>query len=95
MKAQQVLSLKIENETVVSRPFDFEAMCLMNDIHAQGKGKLSICANALGYMFEGTAVTDEVLARMELLELTALCNTLWGFYIDVLGRAAKNKNTKN
>ncbi len=95
MKAQQVLSLEVDGKTVTSRAFDFEAMCLMNDMHAQGKGKLSIGANALGYMFEGTAVTDQVLAGLEPWELAALCDPLWDFYIDALSRASKKDSAKN
>ena len=39
----------------VSKPFDFEAMCIINDAHndENKKGPLSICRDALDYMFVG------------------------------------------
>ena len=91
---QRTLSFKLNGgEEVISRPFDFEAMCLMNDIHSQGdKGKFTICMNAVPYMFEGTKVTDKVLKNAGVTELGLLCDTLWGIYCEELVNLAKAKN---
>lgn len=94
---QRTLSFKVGGEVIVSRPFDFEALCLMNDIHAQQtKGKFSVCANALPYMFEGTKVTDEVLSNADVAEVGLLCEELWEIYAAELESMAKTKlkNTK-
>lgn len=96
MKAQQVLSLKIENETVVSRPFDFEAFCLINENHLRGmRGKPSLCKDALGYMFEGTKVTDAVLETVGIQILVGLCDTLWEFYMAAIPETPREQTEKN
>ena len=90
---QQTLSFKVGGKTVVSRPFDFEAMCLMNDIHTQpNRGKYSICMNAVPYMFEGTKVTNEVLKSASIEDMTKLCDSLWEIYADELMSMAKSKS---
>ncbi len=90
---QQTLSLEVGGEIVISRPFDFEAMCLMNDKHSQGNcGKWTIAANALSYMFEGTKATTEVLKAANPTELANLCDRLWNMYVTELGKISKKKN---
>jgi len=92
---QQTLSLKVEGETIVSRPFDFEALCLMNDIQSQPeRGRYSICANALPYLFEGTKVTGDVLSRISTADKVVLCDELWEIYLremqTIAGKKRKN-----
>lgn len=90
---QQTLSFNIGGEEVISRPFDFEAMCLMNDIHSQGgKGKYSICINALPYMFEGTKVTNDVLKKAEISKLAEVCDKLWEIYAREMQNISKSKS---
>lgn len=95
---QRTLSFNVGGEVIVSRPFDFEALCLMNDVHAlQTKGKFSICANAIPYLFEGTKVTNDVLDNADVTEIGILCDDLWEIYsteIDNMAKA-KLKNTKS
>lgn len=95
---QRTLSFNVGGEVIVSRPFDFEALCLMNDVHAyQTKGKFSICANAIPYLFEGTKVTNDVIENADVTELGVLCDELWDIYtteIDNMAKA-KLKNTKS
>ena len=53
---QHTLTFVKDKVKYVSKPFDFEAMCIINDAHndENKKGPLSICRDALDYMFEGT-----------------------------------------
>lgn len=96
MKNQQVLSLDIDGNTITSRTFDFEAFCIINENHIKGlKGKPSLCKDALVYLFEGTAATEEVLNRCEPWKLAALCNTLWEFYFDSLDKSMRSPEEKN
>jgi len=90
---QQTLSFEVRGEVIVSRPLDFEAMCLMNDIHTQpNRGKYSICMNAVPYMFEGTKVTNEVLRNASVEEMAKLCDDLWQMYNDVIVGISKKKS---
>lgn len=89
---QQTLSCKHKGEIIVSRPFDFEALCLINDMIMRGdKGKFSAAYNALPYMFEGTKITNEVISCMEMTELGLMCDELWGFYLEEIQRMSDMK----
>lgn len=93
---QQTLSFNVRGEEITSRPFDFEAMCLMNDVHMQGnKGKYSICANAIPYLFEGTKVTEETLKNAEISEIGVLCDSLWELYIETMKEIQTASGQKN
>ena len=50
---QHTLTFVKDKVKYVSKPFDFEAMCIINDAHndENKKGPLSICRDALDYMF--------------------------------------------
>ncbi len=83
---QHTLTFTKDDKKYVSKPFDFEAMCIINDAHNSGDahGPLSICRGALDYMFEGTQATQDVIDAMDIGERSKLCIKLWGFYIDAL-----------
>lgn len=83
---QHTLSFELNKKKYVSKPFDFEAMCLINDSHnGDGeKGPLSICRNALDYMFEGTEATQDVIDSIDVGSRSGMCLKLWGFYVDAL-----------
>lgn len=96
MRKQQTLSIETEKGIIVSKPFDFETFCIINENHIKGKlGKPSLCKDALVYMFEGTDATDEVIAECEISTLCKLCNKLWDFYIETLNKSNEGKNSKN
>ncbi len=82
---QKTLTITVDKKKITSKPFDFEAMCLINDTHndEKAKGPLSMCRDAVDYLFEGVA-TQEVINALDLNTRTKLCITLWGMYIDAL-----------
>ena len=87
---QNILSFTQGKKKYVSKPFDFETMCIINDAHndPDKKGPLNMCREAVEYMFEGTEATKDVIDALGLTEHTALCLQLWQMYVDTL--AGKN-----
>lgn len=83
---QNVLTFKIGDAKYVSKPFDFETMCIINDAHNDGemKGPLNICRDAVDYMFEGTDATQDIIDALDAGERAAMCLKLWGLYVDAL-----------
>lgn len=83
---QHTITFTKDKKKYVSKPFDFEAMCIINDAHnSDGKrGPLNICRDALDYMFEGTEATQDVINSLDVGERTRLCIDLWGFYAEAL-----------
>lgn len=88
---QHVLSFEKDKEKYVSKPFDFEAMCMINDAHNDNskKGPLTICRDAVDYLFEGTQATQDVIDSLDLNVRSEMCIKLWGFYVEAL--ATKNE----
>ena len=87
---QQTLKVEIDKKTIVSKPFDFEAMCLINDASGEDKGVFTVCRGAVSYLFEGTAVTNDVLAKLPPGEMAALCRKTWAFYLAAVEESTKN-----
>ena len=83
---QHTLTFTVDKKKYVSKPFDFEAMCIINDAHndENKKGPLNMCRDAVDYMFEGTEATQDVIDSLDLSERSKMCITLWGFYLDAL-----------
>lgn len=90
--AQQTLSVEINGETVISKPFDFEAMCLIDDARNSSEkvGILRLGIEAVSYLFEGTVATDQEIKKLSVQKRTALSQKVWRFYVDTLNDAAKN-----
>ena len=78
---QHILTFVKDKIKYVSKPFDFEAMCIINDAHndENKKGPLSICRDALDYMFEGTDATQDIIDSVDVNERAKMCLVLWGF----------------
>ena len=90
MKKQKTVKIKLGDNIVVSKPFDFEALCLINDVHGKGSvGKVNLGYAALAYMFEGTEVTQSVLDALPMTEKAAICTKIADFYIETLSEAGK------
>ena len=83
---QHTLTFTKDNKKYISKPFDFEAMCIINDAHNDDtkNGPLSICRDAVDYMFEGTEATQDIIDALSVGERSKMCITLWGFYVDAL-----------
>ena len=88
---QHTLTFEQDKKKYVSKPFDFEAMCMINDAHASEDkdGILSVCRGAVDYLFEGTEATQDIIDDMDYAEHTQMCLTLWKFYLDAL--SSKNE----
>lgn len=83
---QHTLTFNHKKTKYVSKPFDFETMCLINDSHNadEAKGPLSICRSGVDYMFEGTDATQDIIDALEPEIRSRLCLELWGFYVEAL-----------
>ena len=83
---QHTLTFEQDNKKYVSKPFDFEAMCMINDMINSEKeqGILSVCRGAVDYLFEGTEATQDIVDGMDVKEHVNMCLTLWEFYRDAL-----------
>ena len=88
---QRVLTFTKDKTKYVSKPFDFETMCIINDAHNDNtkRGPLNICRDAVDYMFEGTEATQDIINSLDMGERSKLCITLWGFYVEAL--SSKNE----
>lgn len=88
---QHTLTFNSGDTKYVSRPFDFETMCIINDAHndKEKRGPLNICRDAVDYMFEGTDATQDIIDKLDVQTRTKLCISLWGFYVDAL--SSKNE----
>lgn len=83
---QHTLSFTKGDTKYISKPFDFEAMCLINDAHNDDKkhGPLNICRDAVDYMFEGTDADQSVIDSLDVSVRSGLCIKLWEFYIEAV-----------
>lgn len=88
---QHILDFTKENKKYISKPFDFEALCLVNDAHISGaeKGPVRICSGAVDYMFEGTEATQEIIDGLDLSTRVELCMRIWSFYAEALNSKKK------
>lgn len=89
---QKVLTFTFDKKKYVSKPFDFEAFCLINENHLSGKysGKARCCSEAVEYMFEGTDATSDIIKAAGTSIKNSMCNKLWEFYNEVLEESSKN-----
>ena len=88
---QHTLTFTVDKKKYVSKPFDFETMCVINDAHNDEtkRGPLNICRAALDYIFEGTDATQDVIDALPPGVRAKLCVKLWNFYVEAL--SAKNE----
>ena len=88
---QHTLTFTKDKIKYVSKPFDFEAMCIINDAHNDEKknGPLNICRDALDYLFEGTEATQDVIDSIDISVRSKMCIKLWSFYVEAL--SSKNE----
>lgn len=76
---QRVLQIKWGRGKIISKPWDFEAMCLVDD--NRGGGEIKMCIEAVYYLFEGTSMTNDRLRKISAETLSALCRTVWIWYV--------------
>ena len=93
---QRVLTIKVGEEKTVSKPWDFEAMCIVDDERTRrenenSKGIYRTAKNAVYYLFEGTAVTTDVLDQAPNATLMAMCRKVYGWFADDVAESVKNE----
>lgn len=86
---QRVLTIKIGRGKIISKPWDFEALCLVDDKRAENASILKICTDAVYYLFEGTKATNEFLKRLSFETISKLCNEVWIWYVSDMSEATK------
>lgn len=87
---QRVLCLHIDKEKIVSKPWDFEAMCLVDDARRKQGGDLSMGKEAVSYLFEGTSATENVLKTAPAAEMATACKKVCRWYVEDMAVASKN-----
>ena len=73
---------------VISKPWDFEAMCLVDD-NRMVQNDVQRCADAVYYLFEGTKITNEYLEGMSYDRLCELCEQVRDWYVEDVLRLLK------
>lgn len=96
-KVQNTITAKWGDKEIVSKPFDFEAFCLVDDmrydISATGGliGKAHLGKKALNYLFRGTELTDERIEALSFVERRELCEAVADLYFASFpGKKSKN-----
>lgn len=91
---QKVLSFTHNKKKYVSKPWDFEAMCRVQEIHvARETDSIGrICGGAVDYLFEGTQATQDVLDASPA-EKMRMCREVWAWYLEDM--TAKNEEAVN
>lgn len=90
---QKTLSIKVNKKTIISKPWNFRALCLVQNVHTAGQTNSigMMCSDAVDYLFEGTEATQEILDA-NVVEKMAMCRKAWGWYLDDMS-ALKNAET--
>lgn len=79
---QRVLVIKIGRGKIISRPWNFEAMCIVDDarLGEENPGVLKLAIDAVFYLFEGTGATEEYLKKLPEKTMMDLCMKVWTWY---------------
>lgn len=83
---QKVLIIKIGKGKIISKPWDFEALCLVDDKRKLQGGVITRCMDAVTYLFEGTKATNEFLDGLGYKRLGDLCIQVWLWYMEDIQR---------
>ena len=79
---QRTLSFTYNKKKYISKPWDFEAMCLVQEAQVSGvKGIGRTGGDAVEYLFEGTDATAEIL-NAAIVEKMAMCRTVVNWYFE-------------
>lgn len=95
-KIQKTLTVRLNGKTIVSKPFDFEAACLVDDMRYNGSGglvgRMHLGKNAVSHMFEGTELTASEIEKLNFAERKRLCEEAADMYFDSLKSEDDSKN---
>ena len=89
---QRVLILEIENKKVISKPWCFEALCLINENDNNEKSSLKAYIDAVLYLFEGTPAANDVILKLPADKLQGFVNMLNKWYIEDMMELVKLKD---
>ncbi|MGN0181021.1 MAG: hypothetical protein ACI4DP_01175 [Candidatus Ornithomonoglobus sp.] len=81
---QNTLTAQHNGKTVVSKEFDFEAMCLIDDHLGTNEGVLHATKDAVSYMFRETVLTEDAIEKLPFKERRRLCHEAWKIYLDTV-----------
>ncbi|MCI8521189.1 MAG: hypothetical protein HFE51_10435 [Clostridia bacterium] len=87
---QRVLSFTANKKKYISKPWDFEAMCRVQEIHIKQETNSigRICGNAVDYLFEGTQATQDIIDASPADKMR-MCREVWAWYLEDM--TAKNE----
>ncbi len=80
---QRVLSFTHNKKKYISKAWDFEAMCRVQEIHIKRETDSigRICGSAVDYLFEGTQATQDILDA-STAEKMRMCREVWNWYLE-------------
>lgn len=87
---QKVLYIKSGREKIVSKPWDFEAMCIVDDAKRTGAGTIRAGMAAVYYLFSGTKATGDVIDGLPDAKKAELAMRVYAWYTDDTAKALKN-----
>lgn len=91
---QRVLTFKSGKRNFISKPWDFEAMCRVQEAQLSGAKGIGVTGgNAVDYLFEGTDATQDVL-NAAIVEKMDMCRTVIDWYYKDMAEL-KKKTEKN
>lgn len=89
---QYTLTFTVDKKKYISKPFDFEALCRVNDECVKDNATILRCGyKAVEYMFEGTEATEDILKRLPPSKAVNLSKKAWIFYTEAMEEASKNE----
>lgn len=89
---QDRITIQVDGELIPSKRFDMRCYRLMHDLRAEGKDNLEVSEAILSELFDGTKVTDAVLARLDISERVYLYGEVQKICISVMERLVALKN---
>lgn len=89
---QDRICIQLDNEIIPSKQFDMRCYRMMHDLRAEGKDNLEVSEALLYEMFDGTKVTNEVIALLPVAEKVYLYGEIQKICISVMERLVELKN---
>ncbi len=80
---QRVLSFTDNKKKYISKAWDFEAMCRVQEIHVKRETDSigRICSGAVDYLFEGTQATQDIIDANPADKMR-MCREVWTWYLE-------------
>lgn len=80
---QRVLTFTVNKKKYISKPWDFEALCRVQEIHtAKTTNSLGrLCGSAVDHLFEGTEATQDILDTA-VADKMRMCREVWTWYLE-------------